>query len=64
MSTVHKFKIGQVVLFRGDQFRIIGRLEGARGQPTYRIRHETKGTERVGREREMTDPSLRSRSRT
>ena len=63
MSSLHKFKIGQVVLYRGDQFRIIRRLEVTNGQPTYRIRRESDGSERVSLERELTDPTS-SRRRT
>ena len=64
MTPLHKFKIGQVVRFRGDQFRVIRRLEVVNGHPTYQIKRESDGSERVGRERELTDPSLKSRSRT
>jgi hypothetical protein len=63
MSSTHKFKIGQVVLYRGDLFRIIRRLKVANGQPTYRIRRESDNSERVALERELTDPSLKSRGR-
>ena len=63
MSSLHKFKIGQVVLYRGDQFRVIRRLEVTNGQPTSRIRRESDGSERVSLERELTDPTL-SRRRT
>jgi hypothetical protein len=61
MSSLHKFKIGQVVLYRGDLFRIIRRLEIANGHPTYRIRRESDGSERVGRERDLNDPDSKKR---
>jgi hypothetical protein len=64
MPSLHRFKIGQVVLYRGDHFRILGRLAIAGGQPTYRIRHETDDSERVVLERELTDPNPQKRSRT
>jgi hypothetical protein len=64
MSPLHRFKIGQVVRYRGDSFRILGRIEIAGGQPTYRIRRETDDNERVVLERELTDPRPQKRSRT
>jgi hypothetical protein len=62
MSSSHKFKIGQAVLYRGDFFRILGRLEIAGGQPTYRIRHETDDNERIARENELNDPNPHKRA--
>jgi hypothetical protein len=63
MSSMHRFKIGQVVRYRGDHFLIIGRLKVAGVQPTYRIKRESDGSERVVVERELTDPTAKSRSR-
>jgi hypothetical protein len=63
MSSLHKFKIGQVVLYRGDRFQIISRLREAGGQPTYRIRHEIENDERVVRENELHDPSPQKHGR-
>jgi hypothetical protein len=61
MPSSHRFKIGQVVLYRGDFFRIIGRLQEAGGQPTYRIKHETEDDERVVRENAPNDARPRQK---
>jgi hypothetical protein len=63
MPSSHRFKIGQVVLYRGDFFQIIGRLQETGGQPTYRIKHETEDDERVVRENALDDPSPHKRIR-
>lgn len=63
MPSSHRFKIGEVVRYRGDFFRIIGRLKIASGQPTYRIRQETDDNERVALERELQVPGGQKRSR-
>jgi hypothetical protein len=64
MPSLRKFKIGQIVLYRRDLFRIIARLEVAGDEPAYRIKRETDDNERVVLERDLTDPSPHKHSRT